>query len=223
VRALQGGRAFLGAARLSRLSLIVPLAVAACTASAPERNANVPRWLVDSVPSGDLVHATDDEAALAGRLGAANVARDTLWLAEGAHTLGTVLFPADPRRRVEVAWSDTVRRARPEFVRVNTDSSQWRVVPGVGMGTTLAELERLNGRPFKLLGFHWDYEGTVSSWEGGRLDSLWSGAVMLRLRPPPNPPADLTRQVLGDRELTSSHPAMQRLAPRVYEIRVLPR
>ena len=199
------------------------LAVAACTACVPERESSVPRWLVDSLPAGDLVHANDDEVALVKRYGAANVARDTLWFAEGEHAMGTVLFPADSRRRVEVAWSDTARRARPEIVRVNNDSSTWRVVPDIGIGTTLAEIERLNGRPFKLLGFHWDYEGTVSSWEGGRLDSLWRGAVMLRLRPAPNPPPDLARQVLGDREFTSSNPAMQRLAPRVYEIRLQPR
>ena len=223
MRAVQGGRASLGTARLSRLGIAVALAVVGCTASAPERDSSAPQWLIDSLPAGDLVHANDDEAALVRRLSAARVARDTVWMAEGAHVIGTVLFAGVPRRRAEIAWSDTVRRARPEFVRVNEDSSMWRVFPGVGIGTTLAELERLNGRPFKLLGFHWDYEGTVSSWEGGRLDSLWSGTVMLRLRPAPNPPADLTRQVLGDREFASSNPAMQRLAPRVYEIRVRPR
>ena len=203
--------------------MVMALAVAGCTASAPERDTSAPRWLVDSIPAGDLVHASDDEAALVSRFGAANVRRDTLWLAEGEHVMGTVLFPGDVQRRVEVVWSDTARRAKPELVRVNDDSSRWRVVPGVGIGTTLAELERQNGRSFKLLGFGWDYEGTVSSWERGRLDSLWGGAIMLRLRPPPDPPVDAERQVQGDREFTSSNPAMQRLAPRVYEIRIQPR
>lgn len=169
------------------------------------------------------MHATDDEAALARRLGAANVRRDTLWLAEGEHVLGTILYSDDPRRRLEIAWTDTARRAIPQFVRLTADSSVWRAVPGVGIGTPLAELEQLNGRAFTLLGFSWDYEGTVSSWQGGRLDSLWGGAVLLRLRPPPNPPADVQRQVLGDVAFPSTHPAMQRLMPRVYEIRIQPR
>ena len=188
-----------------------------------ETPVRAPVWLVDSIPSGDLVHATDDEAELARRLGAGNVRRDTLWMAEGERTLGTILFPTDPLRRLEIAWSDTARRARPEFVRLSTDSSVWRVFPGVGIGTSLAELERVNGRAFTLLGFSWDYEGTVSSWQGGRLDSLFGSAVLLRLRPPPNAPPEPRRQVLGDVEYSSTHAAMRQLMPRVYEIRIQPR
>lgn len=180
-------------------------------------------WLVDSVPAGDLVHASDTEADLRLRLGNANVERDTVWLPEGAFTIGTVLYPDDRRRRLEIVWSDTAARARPTHLRVTNDSSAWQVMPGIGIGTPLADLERLNGKGFTLLGFGWDYAGTVSSWQGGRLERLLGEVVLLRLAPAPNPPAALARQVRGDVAYPSAHPAMQALGPRVYEILVRPR
>lgn len=41
-------------------------------------------------------------------------------------------------------------------------------------GTSLKELQRLNGKPFRLFGFSWDYGGLVESWQKGRLVGLES-------------------------------------------------
>jgi hypothetical protein len=123
---------------------------------------------------------------------------------------------------LDISWSDTVARARPEFIRVSRGST-WRVVPGVGIGTSLEELEELNDGTFETTGFGWDYGGTVIGWSGGRLDSLWSDRVIVRLAPADDAPAELEAQVLGDRNYPSEHPAMQALNPTVYEILIRPR
>jgi hypothetical protein len=34
---------------------------------------------------------------------------------------------------------------------------------------TLAEIEKINGKPFKLYGFEWDFGGRSSNWQGGEL------------------------------------------------------
>ena len=43
------------------------------------------------------------------------------------------------------------------------------------LGTRLGRLTQLNGRPFTLSGFGWDYAGTVISWNGGRLGADSAG------------------------------------------------
>lgn len=129
-----------------------------------------------------------------------------------------------------VIWHDTVARTRPTRVTVGGSRTRWLVIPGVSIGASLSELERLNGRPFKLFGFSWDYAGTVSSWEGGRLDSLWRGGpenkvlVWLRLSPDSAGYASSrSREVAGDRIFPSSLPAMRALNPRVHALFIEPR
>ncbi len=187
-------------------------------------------WLFASDPSRDPVHATDTEATLRARYGARNVASERIHLGEGETVPGTVLFPNDSSRRLTVVWNDTIARTRPTRVTVGSGQTRWFVIPGVSIGTSLSELERMNGRPFKLFGFSWDYAGTVSAWEGGRLDSLWRGGpenkvlVWLRLRPDSaGYESEHSREVAGDRVFSSSHPAMRALNPRVYTLFIAPR
>lgn len=129
-----------------------------------------------------------------------------------------------------VIWHDTVARTRPTRATVGGSRTRWLVIPGVSIGASLSELERLNGRPFKLLGFSWDYAGTVSSREGGRLDSLWRGGpenkvlVWLRLSPDSAGYASSrSREVAGDRIFPSSLPAMRALNPRGHALFIEPR
>lgn len=187
-------------------------------------------WLFAADPAGDAVHATDTETTLRARYGTDNVAAERIHLGEGQTAPGTVLFPNDSSRRLTVIWDDTVARVRPARVTVGGRRTRWFVIPGVSLGTSLSELERLNGRPFRLFGFSWDYAGTVNGWQGGRLDSLWRGGpenkvlVWLRLRPDSAGYASAhSRQVAGDRIFPSSLSAMRALNPRVYDLFIEPR
>lgn len=90
------------------------------------------------------------------------------------------------------------------------------------MGTSLKELERMNGRPFLLAGFAWDYSGTVTSWKKGALTKNFEtdGHVILRLDSPrSNAVAEAEyNEVLGDRDYPSNNSVMQKLNPRVYQV-----
>lgn len=162
-----------------------------------------------------LVTAATSEAELVERLGAASVQSDSVHVGEGFYEVGTVLYPDDPSRRAFVLWTDSARD-RPERLIVRDSVSVWTVA-GVGMGTTLGELEERNGGPLRLAGFGWDYSGTVTSWEGGALGSAAPRAALFARLDPPDWEMSGLDGVLGDGVFPSTHPTMRRVNPRVVQ------
>jgi len=166
-----------------------------------------------------LLRASGSEADLAQAYGAANVGQATIDMGEGELVPGTVLFPADSLRRVHIIWKDSEGRRFPDVAIVRGYRSAWILPESVSLGTRLSDLERRNGRPFRLLGFGWDMEGLVTSWGGGRLDTALSGRVKLYLAPDSAGRAIPEYvQAQGDSEYSSDAPAMRRLNPTVYQI-----
>jgi hypothetical protein len=182
---------------------------------APRDSATV-EWTITPRQSGPISSQTS-EADLRRRYGAA-VDGARIQLGEGETAPGTVLYREDPRRRAEIIWRDTTDRRLPSRVILRGERSRWQVGSGISLGTTLQDLERLNGKPFSLAGFGWDYAGGVIDWNGGALDSSLAG-IHLYLDPGPSQSESAPySQVLGDREYLSSLPAMQQLNPRVAQI-----
>jgi hypothetical protein len=150
--------------------------------------------------------------------GARVVQSTRIELGEGETAPGTVVYPDDSLRRAEILWQDTVARRRPARMILRGSRSLWQAGPGVSLGTNLQELERLNGRPFKLAGFGWDYGGMVTDWAGGALDGSLA-EIKLYLDPgPAQYESPAYSNVLGDRDYSSDLPAMQQLNPRVTQI-----
>jgi hypothetical protein len=181
----------------------------------------VQRWLIAPVNQNAEIDAHSSVTDLQRRFGPANVTQAKVYLGEGESVDGTVVYADDPTLRVEIVWKDASRHA-PATARVRGKDSKWGMAPGITLGTSLKEIERLNGGPFTLTGFAYDYSGTIIGWNGGRLASLRSGLphAFIRLEPDdaasPSTKADYN-DVLGDRDFSSSREAMQRLDPRVYE------
>ena len=172
------------------------------------------------VPGRDAgpVTATSSEGDLIMHYGSAAVKATRIELGEGETTPGTVLFPDDSSRRAEIVWQDTTSRSRPARLILRGRRSEWKVGPGISLGTSLKELERINGRPFTLAGFGWDYAGVVTEWGGGTLDSALAG-VKLYLDPGPEQYESAPySEVLGDRDYSSSLAPMQQLNPLVAQI-----
>jgi hypothetical protein len=164
------------------------------------------------------------EAELVARFGAEHVRRGDVPLGEGETEPGTILFPGDKLREVQIVWMDP-DGAAPALVQVSGDRGVWTIEPGIALGVRLDSLERLNGRPFELAGFEWDYEGTVMSWRGGALERLNAAGtrVVLRLVPTRErwkASTDLAA-VAGEGPFRSDHPVMRRLNPRIVQMMVL--
>jgi hypothetical protein len=184
---------------------------------APGGESGAEEWRL-TAGKGGAIGSQTSEAELRGRYGAGTVDSIRVELGEGETAPGTVLYPADSLRRLEIMWRDTLGRRQPTRLILRGARSRWQVGPGVSLGTSLSDLERLNGRPFILSGFGWDYAGIITDWKGGALDSALAG-VALYLDPGPGQHESAAySQVLGDRDYSSSLPAMQQLKPTVWQI-----
>jgi len=130
----------------------------------------------------------------------------------------SVLFPNDPKRRLEVLWNNEADRSETSVIAIN-GKSQWTAPKGLKLGLAIAALEKANGRPFKLTGFDSDGAASVVGWEGGALATLPGGCkIGIRLFADPKAPEKARSAVAGDNELLSNDPKMLAIKPTIGEI-----
>jgi len=158
-------------------------------------------------------------ALLARTFAPAELRDDAVEVGEGETRPGTVVFPDDPRRRLRVVWKDRAVLQSRIWLMVDA-GSRWRGYRDIGVGTDLRTLEKLNGRPFVLAGFDWDYGGTVVDWRGGTLAATATERcrLIVRLEPPRDARRDLVDQLVGDHDFPSDQPAMRALNPAAYQV-----
>ena len=90
---------------------------------------------------------------------------------------------------------------------------------GLHLGLTLAQLEKLNHKAFKIKGFDKDGNATVSDWDDGTLATLAGGCKSgVTLRADPKIPADTVAALPADKEYSSADPEMRAVKPSVSEI-----
>jgi hypothetical protein len=166
---------------------------------------------------------TANEAALVKAFGQQNVARAEIDVGEGMTEAGTIVYPRDPKRRLQVLWHDSKTRSRPASISIPLGAI-WRIdvagaKPPIRQGMTLAEVEAANGRPFEILGFGWDRGGHAGDWKGGRLAKP-DGGCELSLRFDPEPGFLAMEAISGDRPFTSADARMRAVKPVVVEVRL---
>jgi hypothetical protein len=159
-------------------------------------------------------------AKLASAFQARNVAFTQVDASSGAKVMASVLYAKDPKRRLEVWWSKPASRSDTHLIVIN-GQSDW-IAPGeLHLGLTLAELEKLNGKPFKLSGFDKDRAATLTDWNGGTLATPAGGCkVGISLRADPKAAASTLSGLPADRGFTSSDSALRAANPTVSEILV---
>ena len=138
--------------------------------------------------------------------------------AKGTKVAASVIFPDDPQQRLEVWWKDATSSSGTYLI-VITGQSDWTAPGGLRLGLTLAELEKLNHKSFKLKGFDKNGVATVSDWGGGELASLAGGCNSgLSLRADPKVSAKIIGALSPNKEYASSNPQMRAAKPTVSEI-----
>src|SRR5262245_18581757 len=204
--------------------LLLVLQLLLASVQIPDAN----HWTISVDGRSGAITATTTETDMKRMYGGENVKNGEVQMGEGEVEPGTIVFPDDPLKRIEVRWADREKSA-PKSVYLTgthnaayTDKSLWCTTYGITLGTTLLELERINRKPFRLAGFDWDYSGTVLSWNSGVLEGVFGSEgrkkVFLRLSYSTDPAPPEHRAVQGDRSFSSGHPAMQKINPHVYQM-----
>lgn len=177
---------------------------------------------------GLLTEQTSPESLVAA-LGAASLEDREVPLGDGLTEPSTVVFPSDSAQRLNVFWGREDGRLLPCRVELRGDTSLWRTSEGVTLGTTLKELEALNGRSFRLFGYGTEGFGTVQSWEGGNLGKRfgswrsgnWMESQRMIVRLTPSKPDfgdSVYLSVVAESEFPSDHWGMQDLNPAVFHL-----
>jgi hypothetical protein len=138
--------------------------------------------------------------------------------ANGTKVPASVLYPKDPKRRLEVWWANPAARSDTYLIVIN-GKSDWIAPGGLRLGLNLAQLEKLNHKAFKLKGFDKDGTAMVSDWDGGALASLPGGCKSgVSLRADAKVPAETVAALAADKEYSSEDPEMRAVKPAVSEI-----
>src|SRR5499427_2963638 len=136
----------------------------------------------------------------------------------GTKVPASVLYPKDPRQRLEVWWANPAARSDTYLIVIN-GKSNWAAPGGLRLGLTLAQLEKLNHKPFKVKGFDKDGVASVSDWDGGVLASLPGGCKSgLSLHADPKVPPETVAGLPADKEYSSADPEIRAAKPTVSEI-----
>lgn len=140
------------------LSILFVAAVVVAANSQIITLANANDWLI--VPGSRVgpIDKNTSEMELRRLFGEKNVLREDIGLGEGETEPGTIVFP-NSDGRLAILWKDQGQRQTPKEIRLNGDKTRWKTGKGISLGTSLKELEKLNGRPF----FLWGLPGTTAA------------------------------------------------------------
>lgn len=189
---------------LARASLFVALAVA--TPGFAEEIACEGAFGIDS-----------SEARLIEIYGADNVETGIVPGPEGTEMLATTVFPDSPKRSLQFVWWNEEALSDPSYIELPAKLS---APGGVHIGQSLAEVEALNGDPFTLLGFGWDYGGSAG-FETGALSGLPGDCILsVRFEYGEFPEGLDTLPAMGDKELSSDDPLLAQMSVRLYAVSI---
>jgi hypothetical protein len=174
--------------------------------------------VVTGEPGSINAHTTREDLVRA--YGASNVTDQDVDVGDGEMEPETVLFAQDPERKIELLWKDPDKQTVPLFATIRGKTSRWHAVRGISLGTTLANLERINGRPFH---FALTNDGTDMveqhiSWKGGLLEKDFQGDGRIVLSLVGVAAKRVTQKGPSDFEGDSNEPVIRKWNPHVASI-----
>lgn len=135
---------------------------------------------------------------------------------EGSTFIATTVYPGDPEREMQVRWWDEENLTYFAGVTVAAgDTGPF----GLKVGMPIDDVTALNGVPFQLWGFYWDYGGGAG-FETGKLSEV-PGDCYINLRFAPaeeNLPEAVMNAISGEVQLMSDMPEMDTAKVAVQEI-----
>lgn len=148
--------------------------------------------------------------------GTDNVETGTVYGVEGIELLATTVFPDDPDRVMQFTWWD---EDKLEYLSSVELAPSQKTPTGVEIGMSVAEVEAINGAPFTINGFWWDYGGNAV-FEKGALASPDDGcSFWIHFSPKDDYPESLDiTPIAGEVMVPSDEKLLRELDVRVTQI-----
>lgn len=177
-------------------------------------------WLILATGEKGAINSHTTRKDLVRRYGAANVVDQDVDIGEGETQSGTFLFPKDPQRQIEILWKDPDKKTALESAQIWGKKSLWHGILGITLGTSVGELQRLNGRAFRfaLTNDGTDIAEETISWQGGRLEKELQGNGRVKLQIEESPTKGAKQRRPGDFEVDSDNPVWRAHTPHIREI-----
>lgn len=159
------------------------------------------RYKVTNTSFG-LIKLTDDYDKLVMRYNAENVQDGKMQIAQSENEMDVTYIFKGTANEIIVHWSNKHKTiARIEAVQPN---NPYRDEHGVGYGTTMQELETINGTTLSFNGFKWEFAGMITDFHNGKLQyNTEADHVLYNIDiKNDNPPAGLLGDIILDTELT---------------------
>ncbi len=140
--------------------------------------------------------------------------------AEGQTAKGAVLYGATPARTLQISFWDAAM-AHVSGVSPADKATAWIGPMGLHLGSTLAEVEKANGRPFVIGGFGWDYGGYITDFKGGALAKVAGGCAMSLRFDAGDSDRPMPDGISGDGvSVASNDPRVQKWGPVVSQMEI---
>ncbi|MBO9589324.1 hypothetical protein [Devosia sp.] len=145
-----------------------------------------------------------------------NVETGTVYGVEGIEFLATTVYPDDPERVMQFSWWD---EEKLEYLSSVELAPSQETPAGVRIGMSVEEVEAINGEPFTIGGFWWDYGGGAVFEKGALANPETGCGFWIRFAPKDEYPesVDVT-PVSGEVTVRSSEPLLETLDVRVQSI-----
>ena len=128
---------------------------------------------------------------------------------------GTEVIFDNTADNITIEWNDG--NLTPKIIRIKNLNSNWKTKEGVGIGSTIKEVEKANGKPFTIYGYEIDayLAGTVKNWNSGNLQGL-----NLQFKITKEIPVEVYMEIMGDRGILSNNPLLEKAGLQVENITV---
>lgn len=126
---------------------------------------------------------------------------------EGSTFPGAKLFEGTGRE-LEIVW-DPENESKKIVFDIRIIGTDWKFENGLKAGMSIEDVEKINGKPFKIAGFSWDYGG-YANFEGGKL----AAKVSIRFNPSSE---EIPDYLQGDKQISSTDKKLRVVKPLVEE------
>ena len=162
-----------------------------------------------------LITSSTTKSALSKLYDKANIKEIVVFSYEGIDIKGTEVIFDNTADNLTIEWYDD--NLTPRVIRIKNPNSNWKTKEGVGMSSTIKEVEKANGKPFTIYGYEIDayLAGKVKNWNSGNLQGL-----SLQFKITKKLTDEEYMEMIGDGGIMSNDPLLEKAGLQVGNISV---